>query len=53
MTSSALLLHEAKDSERTVDPDSPHLCSVHLLEQREGVGHQDFLTAFPQKNLRN
>lgn len=51
MTSSPLLLQERLESELTIDPDSSHLCSVHLLEQREGVSHQDLLTSFPQKNL--
>lgn len=48
-----LLLCECQKSAPTMDTDSSHLCPVHLLEQREGVGHQDLLTAFPQKNLRN
>lgn len=41
-----------KISSHTIDPHSSHLCSVHLLEQREGISHQDLLTAFPEKNLR-
>lgn len=39
-------------SSHTIDPHSPRLCPVHLLEQREGISHQDLLTAFPEKNLK-
>ena len=35
----------------TVDTDPPHLGAVHLLEQGQGISHQDLLTALSQQDL--
>ena len=35
----------------TIHSNAFHLCPVHLLQQGEGVRHQDLLTALPQQDL--